>query len=46
MSRVWFTNRNAGALRSFLRSIILQEFETQVRRPTYHLLNTPHNKQI
>lgn len=31
MSKQWFTDRNAGALRSFLRSIILDLFVTQVR---------------
>lgn len=31
MSKAWFSNRNAGALRGFLRSIILGEFIDQVR---------------
>ncbi len=30
MSKAWFSARNAGALRGFLRAVILQEFVTQV----------------
>ena len=29
MSKAWFTDRNAGALRGFLRSIILKAFAEQ-----------------
>ena len=31
MSKAWFTDRNAGALRGFLRSIILKAFAEQAR---------------
>lgn len=41
MSRAWFSIRNAGALRGFLRSIILEQFAEQVRPSFAVTLATP-----